>query len=159
MIDAHDVFADIRRLGNGRDVLICSKVWLRKSTRIQFEDCIRVNQLTWDNVSRETVVLESNRVPVDRQLGWVGSDRNNWRGAIGRNCVCQILPGHWEVIGGDRLGLQAEFLEQVFATLHSRRKTFCCANRCTHAGSTVGRRYRRQRYSDGTLTVPDPRGC
>src|SRR6266702_7618115 len=84
VVDAYYVFADIGGLWDGRNVLSCTEVRMREGASVYFEDRIRIDQLVRNRedgrrrVMGEGLVRSQAALCIDRQLGWVSRDRNDW---------------------------------------------------------------------------------
>ena len=69
VVDAHDVFADVGRLRNGRDVLrSVVEVWFRERARIQLKNRVLVHQVGGDDVARERLSCDQTVSRVESQF-------------------------------------------------------------------------------------------
>src|SRR6202789_2355340 len=79
VINANYIFANIRRLRDGGDVLVGAEVRVREGARVQFQNGVLIDQVRGNSVARERLTLGQTVGLVDRDFVWVGGVRNNWR--------------------------------------------------------------------------------
>ena len=98
VVDAHNVFPNIGRLRNGRDVLrSVVEVWFRERARIQLKNRILVDQVGGDDVARERLSWCQTVSRVESQFGRIGGDRNDAEPSRSVACRPGLAPARREV--------------------------------------------------------------
>src|ERR1700722_8543657 len=101
VVNADDIFANVGRLRDGRDVLVSAEVRGREGARVYFEDRVLVDQICGNYAARERLTLGQTVCLVDRDFVWVGGVRNNWGRTTRGHVISQRRAQRREVIGLD----------------------------------------------------------
>src|ERR1700758_889734 len=103
MVDAHDVFTNVGRLRNGRDVLrAVIEVRLRERSRIDLQNRILIKEVGGDHIVWEWLSSRKAVGAVERHLSRIAGNRNDRRDPFRRR-VAEVLPCSGKVTCEDRI--------------------------------------------------------